>query len=246
MALEKLSIEKLNASGDLTEIRLGGAGNEKKLLTQEQINAPRETYTLQGNNPTMKMSVKAPGIAAQMQVVDDQTYHTVASMEWLKTTQEFIFTLMDRITGTAKAIFEVKSDGHAYIGGKKIANEDDFGNYTFKGNKLSSNANNYLETKATVAKLRFDQADGKIGQVIINDDSVTLSQGSGQASISLVLSKSEGQVHLTGVSNAKIDSGRPEVMVTKSWVQTQIPTPPTADGEYKLKVASGVMTWETI
>jgi len=91
------------------------------------LNAPKEVYALIGDNPTMKMEVEDAGHAAQMQVIDKKTGHGVATMEWLKTTQEFIFSLSDKDTGVAKATFEIKPDGHAYIGTKQVATLDDLG-----------------------------------------------------------------------------------------------------------------------
>jgi hypothetical protein len=87
----------------------------------QAINAPREIYALIGQNPAMKMEVEAGGHSAQMQVIDKEAKHAVASMEWLKATQEFVFTLYDKTSGVAKATFEIKPDGKAYLKGKEIA-----------------------------------------------------------------------------------------------------------------------------
>ena len=48
--------------------------NLKTVLEQ-----PRETYSLIGNNPTMKMEISPAGTAAQMQVIDKDTGHDVAT-----------------------------------------------------------------------------------------------------------------------------------------------------------------------
>ena len=82
--------------------------------------AKHETYSLEGNNPTMKMIIEAAGHAAQMQVVDKASGHMAATMEYLKATKEFLFTLFDSASGTAKATFELKQDGKGYIGTKEI------------------------------------------------------------------------------------------------------------------------------
>jgi len=82
-------------------------------------NVVRETYELVGNNPTMKMKVLDGGHAAQMQVM--YKHRSVASMEWFQSTQSFLFSLSDKDTGTLKAQFEIKPDGHAYIGFKQVA-----------------------------------------------------------------------------------------------------------------------------
>ena len=89
------------------------------------METPRETYALIGNNPTMKMEVEDAGHNAQMQVLDKKTGHAVASMEWIKSTQEFSFALFDNLTGVVKATFEIKPDGKAYIGTKQVATLDD-------------------------------------------------------------------------------------------------------------------------
>ena len=75
---------------------------------------------LDPDNPTLTMHVSTAGTAAQMDVVDDETGHLVATMEWYKAAQEFTFNLFDRTTGVLKAEFEIKPDGNAYIGGEKI------------------------------------------------------------------------------------------------------------------------------
>ena len=84
------------------------------------MNDDRESYTLKGANPVMKMEIEAAGHSAQMQVLDLAGGHPVASMEYFKATKEFIFSLSDPSSGVVKAQFEIKSDGHAYIGGKRI------------------------------------------------------------------------------------------------------------------------------
>ena len=74
---------------------------------------------LDKDNPTMKLMVSDTGLAAQMQVISNS--RAVATMEWLKSTQEFMFALMDKDTGAVKADFVIKPNGHAYILGKQIA-----------------------------------------------------------------------------------------------------------------------------
>jgi len=71
------------------------------------------------------MHVSAAGTAAQMEVIDDETGHLVATMEWYKAAQEFSFNLFDRTTGVVKAEFEIKPDGNAYIGGEKVMTAPD-------------------------------------------------------------------------------------------------------------------------
>jgi len=83
----------------------------------------REAYTLKGHNPTMKMEIEPAGQSAQMQVIDLTSGHPVASMEYFKTTKEFIFSLSDPGSGVIKAQFEIKQDGKAYIGSHAIATE---------------------------------------------------------------------------------------------------------------------------
>ena len=85
----------------------------------------RKMPMLDADDPTMVLGVSDSGLAAQMQVLDKHTGHMVASMEWLKSTQTFMFTLFDKDSGTSKAIFEIKPDGHAYIGGKQILDSDE-------------------------------------------------------------------------------------------------------------------------
>ena len=90
----------------------------------QAMNAPREIYALIGQNPVMKMELETGGRSAQMQVIDKEAGHAVASMEWLKTTQEFVFTLYNKDSGVVKATFEIKPDGKAYVGGKEIVTVD--------------------------------------------------------------------------------------------------------------------------
>ena len=72
---------------------------------------------LDKDNPLFDMEVSAIGSAAMMRVIDKETGHLVATMEWLKAEQEFVFNLLDKNTGLSKATFEIKPDGKAYIGG---------------------------------------------------------------------------------------------------------------------------------
>jgi hypothetical protein len=85
------------------------------------ILAPQEIAVMKGNNPVMKMEIEAAGSAAQMQVIDLDAGHQTAIMEYDKTTKSFSFSLFDPNTGVAKATFQVKQDGKAYIGGVEIA-----------------------------------------------------------------------------------------------------------------------------
>jgi len=87
-----------------------------------------EQYELMGDNPTMKMSVKPGGIAAQMAVHDVETNRLVANMEWLKTTQSFSLNLLDRITGVIKNSMVINHNGTATLLGKEILTE---GNRTY-------------------------------------------------------------------------------------------------------------------
>ena len=80
---------------------------------------------LDKDNPNFKMHVSTIGTSAQIQVVDDENHRLVASMEWLKSSQDFVLSLFDKASGAAKAFFEIKHDGHAYIGGKQIATVED-------------------------------------------------------------------------------------------------------------------------
>ena len=98
--------------------------SDAAFATKAELAAPREIYALVGNNPTMKMEVEDAGLAAQMQVLDKKANRAVASMEWIKATQTFSFTLFDKSTGVVKATFEIKPDGKAYIGGHEVATHE--------------------------------------------------------------------------------------------------------------------------
>ena len=88
------------------------------------LDDPRQEYTLEGAAPKMKMKVLDPsGVGATMEVIFGTT--TVASMQWDKINQEFGFNLFDKATGATKATFEIKQDGHAYVGSKKVIVEGD-------------------------------------------------------------------------------------------------------------------------
>ena len=78
---------------------------------------------LDKDNPTLKMDVSDTGRAAQMQVTHKT--RAVASMEWFKDTQQFVFSLFDKTSGVVKATFEIKPDGKAYVGAKQVAVLDD-------------------------------------------------------------------------------------------------------------------------
>jgi hypothetical protein len=81
-------------------------------------------FELSADNPTMEMKVKDAGIAAQMSVIDESTGHSVASMEWIKSTQSFMFALNDKDSGITKLQFEMKLDGTIQINGKRVLSED--------------------------------------------------------------------------------------------------------------------------
>jgi hypothetical protein len=66
---------------------------------------------LDKDNPSLEMHVSTTGLAAQMQVIDDETGHLVATMEWHKASQEFIFSLFDKNTGALKSGFSAMPDG---------------------------------------------------------------------------------------------------------------------------------------
>ena len=85
------------------------------------IETPKEQYALVGNNPIMRMDIVAGGHSAQMQVLDKETGHQVATMEYFKANGEFIFSLFDKDSGAVKNTFELKPDGKAYIQGKEVA-----------------------------------------------------------------------------------------------------------------------------
>ena len=105
-----------NNSGEITPAK----AREAFGFVIDNLAAPREQYTLVGNNPTMKMEIEAAGTAAQMQVIDKATGHNVASMQYDKVTKSFSFILSDPASGVQKAFFQIKQDGNAYVDGKKI------------------------------------------------------------------------------------------------------------------------------
>ena len=104
-----------NTTGVITPAAVRGSFD---LVDPEQQAAVQHVEVV-GSNPTVHLKPNAGSSAAQMQVIYNG--HDVASMEWLKATQEFIFNLADKDTGVVKATFEIKTDGHSYIGGKQIA-----------------------------------------------------------------------------------------------------------------------------
>ena len=127
---------KTDHIGMATPVRLEGvqavptgpADRDKELATfktvgtmiSQAMSADKEIGKLKGNNPSMKMEMEAAGHSAQMQVIDLDTGYPVATMEYLKATKEFMFVLSDPNTGVAKAELEIKQDGHAYMGGKRL------------------------------------------------------------------------------------------------------------------------------
>jgi len=104
-----------NTSGAIDPQAVRGAFD---IVDPEQQAVPQHVEVA-GLNPTVHLKPNSASSASQMQVIYNG--HDVASMEWLKATQEFIFNLADKDTGVVKATFEIKQDGHAYIGSKQIA-----------------------------------------------------------------------------------------------------------------------------
>ena len=105
---------------------------------------------LDGDNPAFKMGVEAGGLTAQMQVIDKETSKEVITMEWLKTTQSFLFALMDRDTGVIKNSFRMDQDGKAYINSKEIATVSEEMTYDYE--KVSGQTINQ-DTYVQVVKL---------------------------------------------------------------------------------------------
>ena len=65
----------------------------KQLVTKAWVNKPREAYELVGQNPNIKMKIETGGTAAVMEVVDLETGHLVATMEYDKFNSSFLLTL---------------------------------------------------------------------------------------------------------------------------------------------------------
>jgi hypothetical protein len=154
----------------LDEINIGVAANDgtgddlrtsfiKTNLAIEEIG--RKMDELDADNPTIPMHVSAAGTAAQMEVIDDETGHLVATMEWYKATQEFAFNLFDRTTGVLKAEFEIKPTGKAYLGGKEILVEG-----TATHNRASMRLNspsNVTATDIDYVKFPLDEVVSEAG-----------------------------------------------------------------------------------
>ena len=107
--------------GTAGEIRYRQNGVIKSLINPEPI----EIVELIGKNPSVVMKVETGGSVAQMSVVDDETQRLVASMEWVKSTGSFAFNLLDKNNGVIKSTLEIKTDGNAYMNGKKILKDGD-------------------------------------------------------------------------------------------------------------------------
>ena len=126
------------------------------------MESPREAYSLIGANPIMKMDIEAGGHSAQMQVIDKETGHQVATMEYYKDSGEFTFNLFDKNSGVVKTSFEIKPDGKAYIGGKELATIDMIGagaslfQFDYK-TKVGT-----VDATPPSGKISFDNADYKL------------------------------------------------------------------------------------
>ena len=83
---------------------------------------------LDADNPDFVMGVLPNGLAAQMSVTDKDTNHQVASMVWVKSTQTFSFSLMDKDTGTHKNSLDMYIDGTARLNGELLVTEPDIEN----------------------------------------------------------------------------------------------------------------------
>ena len=80
-------------------------------------NGELDDIKLDGMTPSLKLGVKPGGMAGVVQVYDlDGAVHLVAGMEWLRATQELMFTLSDKDSGVTKGMFQLKPDGTATVG----------------------------------------------------------------------------------------------------------------------------------
>jgi len=122
--LQGTQVVPVDPAHALADKRLMSIGNVFKAFKDYGATlANKYMPLLDKDNPTMMLHVSPAGHAAQMQVLNNG--HTVASMEWEKGTQEFFFSLSDKDSGVLKAQFEIKPDGHAYIGGQRITTTED-------------------------------------------------------------------------------------------------------------------------
>jgi len=94
---------------------------------------PHESTTLEGKNPMVMMKLDKSGTAAQMQVLDKETGHLVANLEYLKSSQSLSLDLFDRITGAVRTSMELKHNGKAYIDGVRVVTAE---YYTYDFAKL--------------------------------------------------------------------------------------------------------------
>ena len=175
---------------------------------------PVSEYELIGHSPTMKMVVETGGTAAQMQVLDQENMHLVATMEWLRSTGEFMFSLFDKTTGISKANFEIKLDGNAYIGDEKVlANSK----WEFTDHVIKNDGNDIIEAQATGTYLKDYAQHGFLhfhsGYVKLNYGASTNEMDIKIAPIGIIFG------YLT---KALIDAGGGKSAVTKEWVEDKV------------------------
>ncbi len=90
----------------------------------DALNGPQTSQTLIGPVPSLKLEVEDGGTAATLQMYDMASpTHLVANMEWLKSTQELIWSLHDKDDGVVKAMMELKPDGKMYVGTGMVQSE---------------------------------------------------------------------------------------------------------------------------
>ena len=125
LGTQTIPIDPAVAAGSKSLITVGNTIKAlKDLQTYLEANL---MHNLDPDNPTMPMHVSATGTAAQMQVVDDETNHIVATMTWHKPTQTFTFALFDKDTGARKIEFLMSPDGRIYMNQHQIFNQSDLG-----------------------------------------------------------------------------------------------------------------------
>ncbi len=113
----------VNVRGDLVVSRMDITKAQAAPVTSSKLLA-------KGLNPVALLEVEPGGLAGAVQIFDmEAPIHLVASMEWIKSTQQVIWALNDKDSGVIKAMLQLKPDGTAHIGSgmvqHKIATEVD-------------------------------------------------------------------------------------------------------------------------
>ena len=95
------------------------------------ISPTTDKLFISGENPVVEMEMEATGIEAAVQIIDKNTGHSLAALQYTRDNETLLIALMNRTSGAWRTLLELKPDGTATIGNgmtqHQIATDADLG-----------------------------------------------------------------------------------------------------------------------